>query len=461
MRLSNFFGDRAFLKKVLLFTIPIIIQNSITTFVALLDNIMVGQLETSQMSGVSVANQLIMIFNLCIFGATSGAGIFTAQFHGSQNHQGIRHTVRYKMILCVVLSIGVISLFLPFGDALIRQYLRGEGDPIEAEKTLRAGTTYLNWMVIGFIPFALSNVYASTLRECGESRVPMFSGIVAVAVNLSLNGVLIFGLLGFPKLGVTGAAIATVISRYVELSVLIIWTHRHHQQFPFAKGLYRSFYIPGSLFRKIFIKGMPLLANEFLWSTGMATLIQCYSTCGLSVVPALNISETINNLASVVAFAIAATVGILMGQMIGSRNTKEAILDANKKLLHLAALLGILFGLLLAVIAPFFPRLYNASSDVRELSTLLILILATMKPWMAYLMSIYYSIRSGGKTIITFLYDCGIMWGISIPLAFFLTQFTGLGILPIFAICQSIDVVKAILGYFIIRKGTWIQNLSA
>ncbi len=458
--LSRFFGDRAFIRKVLAFAIPIIVQNFISTFVALLDNIMVGQVGTTEMSGVSVVNQLFMVFNLCVFGATSGAGIFTAQFHGSGNAEGVRHTIRYKVMICLTLAVVAIGIFLVGGQSLIGLYLTGEGDPAAAQSTLEHGMRYMQVMLIGFIPFALANVYSSSLRETGESMVPMYSGIAAVLINLALNGVLIFGLFGLPKLGVVGAAIATVISRYAELLILVVWSHSHKEKCPFAQGLYKSLYVPKDLSRRIFFKGMPLLFNEFLWSSGMAFLSQCFSVCGLQVVPALNIADTINNLASVVAIATANTVGILMGQMMGAGRPKEEIMDANRKLLHLAVAFGVVFGLLLAAISPFFPLLYNTSSEVRSLATSLILILAIMKPMMAYLLSVYYSMRSGGKTVMTFLYDAGIMWTVCIPLAYCLSRFTGLPILPLYAICQSTDIGKAVLGFFIIRKGNWIQNLS-
>ena len=458
--LKRLFGDKAFLKKVLFFAIPIIIQNSITNFVSLLDNIMVGQVGTVQMSGVSVANQLIMVFNLCIFGATAGAGIFTAQYHGSGDTKNVQYTIRYKLYICLALAIAVIGIFLSFGKGLIGLYLQGEGDPIAAAQTLEYGYDYLKIMLLGFIPFALSNLYAGSLRETGESIVPMYSGVIAVAVNLIFNYILIFGHFGAPAMGVAGAAVATVISRYVELLILAVWTHTHTKKCSFAKGLFLSLYLPLSLAKRIFIKGMPLLANEFLWSSGMAFLSQCYSTCGLDVVPAVNISETINNLASVFAIAIATTVGVLMGQMMGAKLPKEQIQADNAKLLNLAIVFGVLFGLLLALIAPFFPLLYNTTDAVRDLATKLILILAIMKPWMAYLMCVYYSMRSGGKTVMTFLYDAGVMWTCSIPLAFCLSRFTDLSIIPLFLICQSLDIVKAVLGFFIIRRGNWIQNLS-
>ena len=218
----RYIGDRAFYRRVLGVAVPIIIQNGITNFVSLLDNIMVGQVGTIPMSGVSIVNVLLTVFNLCIFGATSGAGIFTAQFRGSGNNEGIRHTFRFKILICLLLTAAGLGIFLLGGDALIGLYLTGQGDASTASDALGYGMSYLMVMLWGFLPFALTNAYSSTLRETGETMVPMIGGVAAVLVNLGLNYVLIFGHFGAPRMGVEGAAVATVISRYVEFAIVVI-----------------------------------------------------------------------------------------------------------------------------------------------------------------------------------------------------------------------------------------------
>ena len=458
--LTRTFGDRAFLRRIFAFAIPIVIQNGITTFVSLLDNIMVGQVGTLQMSGVSIANQIILIFNLCVLGANAGAGIFSAQFCGSNDMDGVRHAFRYKLLICALLALGFISLVIPFGHNLIGLYLQGEGDPFAAKRILSFGYEYMLIMCWGFIPFALSGVYASTMRESGRTVAPMVAGIAAVLVNLCLNSILIFGLFGLPALGAKGAALATVISRYVELGILVIWSHTHKAQYPYIKGVYHSAYIPLSLVKKITIKGMPLLVNECMWSTAMAVLTQSYSTCGLDVVPALNITETINNLVSVAIVALGHTVGILMGQMMGAEKSREEILDCNRKIRNLSIACGVIFGIFLACISPTFPKLYQVEPPVRTLATTLILVLACHKPLMGFIYFAYFSMRSGGKTWITFFFDCGVLWLITIPVSILLTRFTGWPILAVYACCQGLDIIKCFIGYFLMKKGTWIQNLS-
>lgn len=458
--LQRYIGDRAFYRRVASVALPITIQSAITSFVSLLDNIMVGQVGTLQMSGVSIVNQLLFIFNLCIFGANAGAGIFTAQFHGNADDTGVRHTFRFKVMVSALLVAAWCAILIFADTPLIRMYLQGEGSAEDAAMVLFHAQDYLKVMLWGLLPFALSNAYSGTLRETGQTVVPMVAGIVAVFVNLVFNYIFIFGHFGAPAMGVRGAALATVISRFAELAIVAGWTHLHSKRCPFIRGAYRSAYVPGKLLSSIIRKGSPLLINECLFAIGHVVVSQSYSTCGLNVVPAMNINDTIWNLASVAYMAMGNAVGIIMGQMLGAGTDEAGIRDANRKLIALSLACGIVFGAVTAVFSHMFPLLYNTTADVRTLAGNLILISAIMIPFNAYVHAAYFTLRSGGKTGITFLFDCGFMWGLLVPMAFVLSRFTDLPILPLFAICQCAEIIKSVAGYFMVRKGTWIQNLA-
>ena len=458
--LKRYIGDRAFYRRVMAVVLPIMTQNAITNFVWLLDNVMVGQVGQIPMSGVSIVNQLLFVFNLCVFGATSGAGIFTAQFFGNDDQEGIRYTFRFKVAVCLLVSLAGIGVFVFGADSLIGLYLTGEGDPADAAAILAYGREYLSVMLVGLVPFALSNAYAGTLRETGQTVVPMISGLVAVAVNLVLNFVLIFGAFGLPALGVVGAAWATVTSRFVELAIVAFWTHRHGDRHPFIRDAYRSLAIPRKLLGRIIAKGAPLMVNEFLWAAGMATLNQCYSTCGLDVVPAANINSAIYNLAGVGYMAMGNAVGIIMGQMLGAGASEVQLRDTNRKLIFTSCLTGVIFGGLMAAISGLFPGLYNATEAVRTLAAAMICISAVMMPFNAYTNACYFTIRSGGQTFVTFLFDSCFVWAVCVPAAWALTQFTALPILPIYAILNAMDLIKSIIGAWMLKKGLWIRNLT-
>ncbi len=454
----RFIGDRSFYKMVLAIAVPIMIQNGITNFVGLLDNIMIGRIGTEQMSGASIVNQLLFVYNLCIFGGVSGAGIFTAQYFGQKDYEGIRQTFRYKLWLALILTALTIILFLSAGDFLISLYLSGEGTPEEAAATLMYGRQYLVIMLLGLPAFMVSQIYASTLRECGETVVPMKAGVASVLVNLVFNYVLIYGKFGFPALGVQGAAIATVLSRYVEVLIIVIWTHRHEEQIPYVKGLYRTLKVPAGLVKKILIKGTPLLLNETLWAAGMAMLAQCYSVRGLNVVAGLNICNTINNVFNIVFIALGDSVAIVVGQLLGAGKMKEAR-DTDNKLIAFSVACCTAVALVMLLLAPLFPMLYNTNEEAKELAKQFIIVSAVFMPQHAFLHACYFTLRSGGKTIVTFLFDSVFIWCVSVVIAFTLSRFTALPVIAIYIMVQVGDMIKCIVGFILVKKGVWLQNI--
>ena len=228
---EKFIGDKAFYKRVLFIALPMIGQNAITSFVSFLDNIMVGMIGTEQMSGVAIVNQLIFVFNICIFGGVSGAGIFGTQFFGKGDYEGQKYTFRFKMIASVVLLSIALLLGIFAGTELIQLYLSDAGDVGNVELALRYGKEYMAIMMFGLLPFALGQTYVSAIRETGHTLIPMLAGVAAMLTNLVLDVVLIFGIGPVPALGVQGAAMATVIARFIECAIVIVWTHMRRSSF--------------------------------------------------------------------------------------------------------------------------------------------------------------------------------------------------------------------------------------
>jgi len=455
---NTFIGDRKFYATVFTLVLPLIVQNTISNFVNLLDNIMIGQVGTPQMSGVAIANQLIFVFNLTIFGGLSAAGIFSAQFFGAGDHEGLRYTVRFKLWTVAVILAVTIAVFLTGGDRLISLYLTGEGDASERAAMLEYGRSYLYIMLWGLLPFALSQVYGGTLREMGDTMLPMKASLAGVFTNLCLNYVLIYGKLGFPALGVEGAAIATIISRFVELAIIVVYVHRSPGRFQFIEGLYKSVRIPKELTFNIIKKGMILLMNELFWSLGITTLTQLFSTRGLNVVAALNITSTITNLFKVVVFSMGSAVAVMVGQALGANDIPRAKQTA-WRLMFFNVCTCIVVGGVFAVFSPIFPYLYNTSDDVRMLATRFMQANAVYMAFNAVSNCAYFTIRSGGKTFITFLFDSVYTWVFFVPLTYVLTHFTTLDILILYPVCHLAEVMKCILGIIVVKYGNWAQNM--
>ena len=239
---------------------------------------------------------------------------------------------------------------------------------------------------------------------------------------------------------------------------MIAWTHRNRERNPFAVGLYRTLRVPSALLGQVAVKGSPLLVNEALWSMAMTTLAQCYSLRGLAVVAAVNITSTITNLFNIVFMSLGSSIGIIVGNLLGAGRMREAR-DADNKLIAFSVASCLLVGAIMAVVAPLFPRLYNTTAEVRRLAGGMILISAAIMPFHAFTHATYFPLRSGGKTFVTFLFDSVFVWAVNVPIAFVLSRFTGLPILPLFAVCQSIEILKSFMGYFFVRSDVWMQNI--
>lgn len=458
MNSKKLIGTKAFYKMILGITVPIIIQNGITNFVSLLDNVMVGRLGTEQLSGVGIANQLIFVFTLCLFGGLSGAGIFTAQFFGKGDTEGLRHSVRFKLYTAlIILAVGG-AVLIPFGEDLITLFLSEEDTTGDVLLTLAFGREYLRVALIALVPMALTQVYANTLRETGQTVPPMVASVAAVATNALFNWLLIFGIGPFPTLGVVGAAWGTVIARLVELSIVVIWSHTHTGKLPFLRGLYHSPRIPLRLVEQITVKTLPLMLNELLWSSGMTVLNQCYSTRGLVAVAAVNIAVTIANVFNIVYMSMGSAVSIIVGNQLGAGQIEEAK-DTDRKIIAFSCVLCAGIGAVMAFCAPLFTSIYNVTEDAKALAAVMIVVYAVMMPFSSFAHNCYFTLRSGGQTFITFLFDSAFVWIVSVPVGLILSRLTEMDIIPLFVICMSLELFKCVIGFFMLKTGKWAKKL--
>ena len=450
--------DRRIYKRALRLAVPMMIQNGITNMVTLVDNVMVGSLGTEAMTAVSIVGQLIFVYNLAIFGGISGPGIYGAQYYGQGNTEGFRNSVRMKMWICICCVVIGFIVFLCAGENLIGLYLHGESDAVDAVLTMGYAKQYLNIMLFTIVPFVITQIYASSMRETGDSFKPMVAGIISVVIDIVFNYLLIYGKFGFPQLGVRGAAIATLMARIVEVFIVVIWAHIKKKEYEFLQGLYRTLFVPKQLMSKMIKKGLPIFFNEFLWAGGIAALTQCYSTRGLEIVAGLNISNAICNLLNVVFVSLGSAVGILSGQTLGASQYEKAKKNAFQ-LMWFSGMICIGLTVILVSVSGVFPKFYDTTEQVRNYGQWFIIVTALFFPVQGFLNALYFTLRSGGKTVITFLFDSVYSWAITLPIALGLCYFTGLPILGVYAIVQAADIVKVIVGYILIQKGIWISNI--
>lgn len=456
---KKYIGDKAFYRLVLSIAIPLIVQQGITSFVSLLDNLMVGALGEEPLSGVSIVNQLINVYNLTLFGGLSGASIFGAQFFGTGDWNGMRDTFRFRMHFSVVLTAIAVIVFSTCGDTLSLLFLENENNSPElVEQTLEYVRSYLNIAVWGLIPFLFSQVYSGLLRETGETVHPMIASVIAILTNLVLNYCLIYGAFFFPEMGVAGAALATVIARVLEAGYIMIFTHTHAEKYRFIRGAYRSPKIPAALCRRIAITGAPLMLNELLWSVGMTVISGNYASRGLEVVAASNIATTVWSLFCVIMVAMGSVVAIMVGQQLGAGKIEEAR-DLDRKLIFVTEVIHIVIGVLVIATAGLIPMMYDVGENTRQMATAMLRIQGVVLPIHSFVHVAYFTIRAGGKTVVTFLFDCFYTWCVPVVVSFLLCHCTDLPIVACYAFVQATDLIKMGIAIPMLKSGFWAKNI--
>ncbi len=442
--------DKAFVKKFFTLAFPVMIQALIGLTVNFVDNLMVGGLTNEAVSAVYAVNQGTFFFIVISYGIVSGAGIYVQQFFGAKDDDHLRQSVRYKILAVTLLLAVFLPLFFFGGSTLIGFYTRSASN---AEEILRLGMQYLPIILLSLIPMAYTTVYATTFRETGKTIYPLITGIIALITNIGFNALMIYGL----DMGVVGAAIATVIARCVEFIATFILVKKINT--PFSKGVFTHFHIEKKMVKIISKKSFPLFFNEVLWAGGMVMLSLAYAQRD-GVLSALSIVYTMTDIFGIVFQGLSVGIGVMVGNLLGAGKIEE-VKENNKKLFILGIFISLVAGVVMAILAFVAPYMFvEVTPEQKLLATKLLLVYASFL-W-AFSLSVcsYMTLRAGGRTLITFLFDSMTMWLFVVPTTWALALFTGLDIIVIFIVVQSFDVLKALIGVTIVSRGTWAVNLT-
>ncbi|MFP4177617.1 MAG: MATE family efflux transporter [Acholeplasmataceae bacterium] len=448
--LKELIGDRQFYSKLLTVTLPLVVQQLITSSVQLVDNVMVGRLGESSIASVSVVNQLFFVVILITFGIMGGAGIYSAQYFGSKDYAKLRQTFRFKLLAAVLVGMLSLVLFTLFGPALIAVFT-------DQKATASGGMDYLRIVRFSILPWVLSVAIANTFRETGITRPLLYISIAAILINTSLNFLLIFGWFGFPALGIIGAAIATLIARVLELLLSLILLIRKGSAF--STRIRDLFKVKRSVLSRILLMALPLTLNEGLWSLGQTTFLHAYSTRGDSALAAINITNAMSQIVFITFGAIATGVAVLVGNTLGEGALEEARANA-KKLIAVSVAFAVLMGSLLFLLSFFVIDLYDVTDFTKRTAAFNIRINALFIPVYSFNMALYFILRSGGDMRSTLMMDSGYVWIVMVPVALVLAYRTALPVTTMFLIVQSLDVPKLFFALDRYRKGYWIRNLA-
>jgi putative MATE family efflux protein len=451
MQLRDLFKDRQFYKALFALSIPIMFQNLINSFVNMLDTVMIGRLGTVEIAAVGLGNQVFFLFNMVLFGICSGSTIFTAQFWGKQDIPGIRKNAG----LCLILSMGVAVIFtgLVFGNSeeIIAIY---SIDP----DVIRVGGQYLKTLAPSYIPFSISFVFILTLRSVERVKLAMVSTVIALTINMILNYVFIFGMGPVPAMGVTGAAIATVIARYTETTILISVSYA--RRYPMA-GTLREFTGFNSPFVSRFFRiAAPVVLNETMWALGITIQNIIFARNHTDAIAAFNITNTVSQLTWVIFIGLGNGVAVLIGKKIGE-GAEQSARDYARRIAVFAPLLAAAAAMILFPVSRLLPFIFNVNANVLSIASIMFIILCCSYPFRAFNMTLIVGVcRSGGDTVFCVLYEMIFMWGLSLPLGAVMSFIVHAPVWVVFLCLASEDVFKAMLGQWRLRSGKWLHDVT-
>ena len=448
--MKHLIGTRNFYKTLIAVAAPLVLQQLITTSVQLVDNVMVGKLGEQAIGSVSVVNQLYFVVILITFGAMGGAGVFSAQYFGSKDFEKLRQTFRFKVIIGFLVALLSFVIFTFFGENLISLFTKNP-------TTIQGGLDYLNIIKWSAFPWILSVAISNTFRETGVTKPLLYISIVAIVTNTALNFILIFGLFGFPALGIIGAAIATFIARVIEFTLMLILLQRKGQVF--NSKVFEIFKIDKKVLAGIVVMAIPLTLNEALWSSGQTVFLHAYSTRGDSALAALNITGAISQLVFVTFGGIATAVAVMVGNTLGKGDLQEAK-DNSKKLIAFSVFIAIIAGAVLFILSFFILDLYDVAEVTKRTAAFNIRVNALFIPVYSFNVALYFTLRAGGDTKSTIMIDAGYMWVVPVPIALALAYYTNLPVTLMFLLVQSLDIPKMAFGLARYRKEHWVKNLA-
>lgn len=452
MKLDYLFNDRHFYKQMIRIALPVTAQNLVLASLNLVDNIMIGGLGEAAIAGVGLANQYYFLLNLLLFGIVSGSSIFTAQFWGTKDIKSIR-----KVLGISIIAGGLASLLFTIAGLLFPEEILGifSKDPA----VVKLGSQYLVIVLFSYVVMAISFAYSFSLRSTGDVKTPLVVSIIALGTNTVLNYLLINGYLGFPRLGVAGAAIATVIARAIEL-VLLLWII-YRTKNVLAASISEMIDFSSSFVKQFFKVSIPVILNESMWALGMTVYAVIYARMGTEVIASTNIAGTIERIMWVIFFGFGNACAVMLGNKIGSGDKEQVFIDA-KRFAIIGPAVAVIIGALVILATPWLLTPYKVSPLVLDYARKNLLVLCIFLSFKIFnYMNVVGILRSGGDTTFCLMLDTGGVWLIGIPLVFLGGIVWQLPIYYVYVLLHVEEVVKLIIGIPRLMSKKWINNLAA
>ena len=442
-----------FYKKLLFIAFPIVVRTTVSSFSGFIDNLMVGQLGSNAISAVSIINNMLFVFLCTITGTIAGASIFSTQYFGAKDYNGVKNVFQIKFIITALVFL-LYSVFLyVFYDKLISLFM-SKGDEYIKSDIVGSCNEYIFFSYISLIPFAINNIFSSTMSESGNTLKPMIICLCCTLLNTFLNYCFIDGHLGFSSMGIYGASLATFISRFTEMVLMIILAFKTE----FFKGFLNKINIELSLLKNIISKSMPLFIDEFLFSFSFVVGIQIYSLQNIDNITIISITIIVALFFTNFMVSLGLASEIVIGHELGQNNLEKANNYAYK-IMYLTVYCSIILSFFIYLLSFIVPNLYNIDEQLKINITKCIQVYGYLYIITSLSVVIFFILRSGGNTLLLSLIDGVFIWLIELPLQFILIKFTTLEISIIYAVVLFLELFKIFIGFVFIKKNIWLNNL--
>jgi len=451
MKIKNLFDDKNFYKGLFLIGLPIMLQNLFNSLVNMVSVILIGRLGTVEIAAVGLCNQIFFLLNMMLFGICSGGSVFTSQFWGKKDIAGIRKNLGLCLTLTAIASSLFTAVCMVAPGFIISLYSR---DPA----VIACGAQYLKTVAPCFLPFGISFAFTIVMRSVEKVRLSMITTFVTISLNLALSALLIFGIGPFPRLGVIGAAVATVIARFSEM--IIIVSVSYGKKYPLAGKLHELFGYDVFFIKRFFVIAFPVMVNEILWSLGISMQNMIFARTNTDALAAFNITNTFSQLIWVVFIGLGNGASVLIGKKIGE-GKNETALEYASRITMFAPLIAFFLSFLLFPLAKILPLFFNVGGDVFAITGTMFILLAISYPFRAFNMTMILGVcRAGGDTIFGIFYDISIMWLFTLPLAAAASFIFHAPAWVIYLCLCTEDPMKMTFGLWRLKTKKWLHNVT-
>lgn len=449
-RIKSISRDPAFVRKTIMLAGPVAIQGFLNSILNMIDSLMIGSLGETAIAAVGLANKVFFVFSLLIFGICSGASILSAQYYGQNDKEKIKKVLGFSILISIIgsLLIAIPSIITP--EIVMRIFTPNDA-------TIKLGASYLIFVAFSYPINAISQCYITILRTMNQVKAPVIISFISLFINAGINYVLIFGKFGAPEMGVAGAAIGTLIARIFEcIAIFVVLFIKKHVLLGKVKELFfmeREFMIT-------FLKtASPVIVNEFMWGLGVTIYSLVYGRMGDSAVAAITITQTFEQLFTVLFQGISAAAAVMLGNELGANRLKKAE-EYAKNLMFIQVALTIVVGAVLYSVRWQIISMYEITPEVgRAVSLCFIVFILYMPSKMFNYVNIVGVLRSGGDTLSCLILDATGVWCIGIPMAYLGGMVLGMPIHIVYAMVLSEEIYKTIFGYLRYKQKKWLRNL--